>query len=152
VKSLNQCLLAAVLSSGIFIPAAAAVAQPVIKPGPNGEVVLVVTFKVKPGAEADFEKAFHRSVTCSRLEPGNVTFNIHKVFGAQRTYVQYEIWRSEDALKSHFGRPFTKALLAMFDRDLSVPLARSVQFVADLDPQPRGAPATTDPASVAECQ
>jgi quinol monooxygenase YgiN len=139
------------MSSGIFISVGTAEGQPAIQPGPNGEVVLVVTFKVKPGAEADFEKAFHRSVTCSRLEPGNVIFNVHKVFGAQRTYVQYEIWRSEDALKSHFGRPYTKALLAMFDRDLAVPLARSVNFVVDLDPQPRAAPATTDPASVADC-
>jgi hypothetical protein len=113
------------MSSGIFISVGTAEGQPAIQPGPNGEVVLVVTFKV--------------------------IFNVHKVFGAQRTYVQYEIWRSEDALKSHFGRPYTKALLAMFDRDLAVPLARSVNFVVDLDPQPRAAPATTDPASVADC-
>jgi quinol monooxygenase YgiN len=148
----NRRILATVVSSGIFISAGTAVGQPAIQAGPNGEVVLIVNFEVKPGAEADFEKAFHRSVTCSRLEPGNVIFNVHKVFGAQRTYIQYEIWRSEDALKSHFGRPYTKALLAMFDRDLAVPLAKSVQFVADLDPQPRGAPATTDPASTADCQ
>jgi quinol monooxygenase YgiN len=148
----RRVLVLAKVLSLVFISVGTAVGQPAIQAGPNGEVVLVVNFEVKPGAEADFEKAFHRSVTCSRLEPGNIVFNVHKVFGAQRTYVQYEIWRSEDALKSHFGRPYTQALLAMFDRDLAVPLAKSVQFVADLDPQPRGAPATTDPASTADCQ
>ncbi|MEI9930139.1 MAG: antibiotic biosynthesis monooxygenase family protein [Rhizomicrobium sp.] len=66
---------------------------------------MVVDFPVKVGKEAEFERVFHRSVTCSRLEPGNITFNVHRVIDQPRHYVLYEQWRSVDALNSHFARP-----------------------------------------------
>ncbi|MEL1265120.1 putative quinol monooxygenase [Pseudoxanthomonas putridarboris] len=146
---------------GTFVAAAAlvssqsALAEIDIKAGPTGEVALVVDFEVKRGAETEFETVFHRSVTCSRLEPGNVIFNVHKVLGSERSYVLYEVWRDKDALDSHFARPYTKALFAMFERNLERPLSEGeggLHFVADLDPTPREAPAETDPASVAECR
>lgn len=68
-------------------------------------------------------------------------------------YVLYEVWRSTDALESHFERPYTKALFAMFDRDLVRPITEGgLRFVADMDPQPRAKPATTDPTSHAACR
>jgi Antibiotic biosynthesis monooxygenase len=92
-------------------------------------------------------------VTCSRLEPGNITFNVHKVMGTERSYVLYEIWRNEAAVNSHFARPYTVALFSMFDRNLARPITEGgLRFVQDLDPQPRSAPATTDPTSLAECR
>jgi len=124
-----------------------------LQSSPNGEVALVVNFEVKPGFETEFEEVFRRSVTCSRLEPGNVIFNVHKVFGAERSYVLYEVWRDEAAVKSHFERPYTIALFAMFERNLALPLSEGgLKFVQDLDPQPRSVPATTDPNSCAECR
>lgn len=145
--------LATAATASAFLSAQAADAQVALQPSPNGEVTLVVNFEVKPGAEAEFEKVFRRSVTCSRLEPGNVTFNVHKIFGTERSYVLYEIWRNEDAVKSHFARPYTIALFSMFDRNLVHPLSEGgLKFVQDLDPQPRAAPAATDPNSRAECR
>lgn len=121
----------------------------ILQPSPNGEVTLVVNFDVKPGAEAEFEQVFRRSVTCSRQEPGNILFNVHKVLGTERSYVLYEIWRDEAAVNFHFAQPYTVALFSMFERNLARPLSESgLHFLQDLDPQPRPAPAKAGPVSV----
>ncbi len=146
----KKIALGAALTVGGLLSSQAANAQITVQPSPNGEVAIVVNFEAKPGAEAEFERVFHRSVTCSRLEPGNITFNVHKILGSERSYVLYEIWRNEGALNSHFARPYTVALFAMFDRDLVTP--QGLRFAQDLAPQPRSAPATTDPNSLAECR
>lgn len=110
----------------------------VIKPSPNGEVALVVSFDVKPEAIAEFESVFARSVELSRKEPGNVFFNIHKVQDTDNQYVLYEVWRDTTALDSHFAEPYTKDLFAMFDRNLTKPITEGgLRFVADLHPEPR---------------
>lgn len=151
----KRYVLGALVAATAVVSSQSALADIEIKAGPSGEVALVVNFDVKPGAAAEFEKVFLRSVTCSRMEPGNVTFNIHKVLGAERQYVLYEVWRNKDALDSHFARPYTKTLFSMFERNLTRPLsegAGGLHFVADMAPVSRPAPATTDPASLAECR
>jgi quinol monooxygenase YgiN len=128
-------------------------AQIKIKPSANGEVVLVVDFEVKPAMEAEFLQAFKRSVLCSRLEPGNVMFNVHKVHDSERRYVLYEVWRSEQALNTHFEKPYTKALFATFDKTLSKPVTEGgLRFLAEIDPAPRSTPVTSEPASRSECR
>lgn len=114
------------------------------------ETATVIDFEVKPGAEAEFEKYFLLSARCSRLEPGNVAFNIHRVAGQQQHYVLYEVWRSPEALNAHFERPYTKALFAMFERSLAgEPKDRELR---DLSPATRSAPVSGDPADAAECR
>ncbi|MBW1248759.1 antibiotic biosynthesis monooxygenase [Pseudomonas tolaasii] len=153
MNSLKKYSLGALIAATAFISSQAAMAEIVLQPSPNGEVALVVNFEVKPGAEAEFEKVFRRSVTCSRLEPGNITFNVHKILGTERNYVLYEVWRNEAAVNSHFARPYTVALFSMFDRNLARPLSEGgLRFVQDLQPEARKAPAKTEPASVAECR
>jgi quinol monooxygenase YgiN len=150
---LKKIALSTIVAAGAFLSSQAANAQIALQPSPNGEIALVVNFEVKPGTEAEFEKIFRRSVTCSRLEPGHITFNVHKILGTERSYVLYEIWRNEDAVNSHFARPYTVALFSMFDRNLARPLSEGgLKFVQDFDPQPRTAPAGTDPTSLAECR
>ncbi len=150
---LKTIALSAVVAAGALLSSQAADAQIALQPSPNGEVAIIVDFDVKPGAEAEFESVFRRSVTCSRLEPGNITFNVHKMMGGERSYVLYEVWRSEAAVNSHFARPYTVALFSMFDRNLVRPITDGgLHFVQDLDPQKRAAPATTDPTSLAECR
>ncbi|MBW4793227.1 putative quinol monooxygenase [Pseudomonas tolaasii] len=153
MNSLKKYSLGALIAATAFISSQAAMAEIVLQPSPNGEVALVVNFEVKPGAEGEFEKVFRRSVTCSRLEPGNITFNVHKILGTEHSYVLYEVWRNEAAVNSHFARPYTVALFSMFDRNLARPLSEGgLRFVQDLQPEARKAPAKTEPASVAECR
>ncbi len=153
MNGLKKYSLGALIAATAFISSQAAMAEIVLEPSPNGEVALIVNFEVKPGTEAEFEKVFRRSVTCSRLEPGNITFNVHKILGTERNYVLYEVWRNEAAVHSHFARPYTVALFSMFDRNLARPLSEGgLRFVQDLQPEVRKAPAKTEPASVAECR
>ncbi|WNJ90305.1 antibiotic biosynthesis monooxygenase family protein [Bosea sp. 685] len=150
---LKKITLSAVVAAGVCLSSHAARAEIALQPSPNGEVALVVNFEVKPGTEAEFERLFRRSVTCSRLEPGNITFNVHKILGVERSYVLYEVWRNEAAVNSHFARSYTVALFSMFERNLARPITEGgLRFAQDLDPQPRSAPATTGPDSRAECR
>lgn len=152
MKQFLKHTLSALAVAGAMLSAHSAMAQIKVEPSPNGEVNIVVDFDVKPGKEADFEQVFHRSVTCARLEPGNITFNVHKVMDAPGHYVLYEQWRSEADLNEHFERPYTKTLFAMFDRDLKRPITEGgVRFVADMQPAPRTAPTISDPAANPEC-
>jgi quinol monooxygenase YgiN len=133
--------------------APSASAQLKIQPSANGEVVLVVDLEVKPTMEAEFLRAFQRSVLCTRMEPGNVIFNLHKVHGSERRYVLYEVWRSEQALNTHFETPYTKALFATFDKTLSQPVtAGGLRFLAEIDPAPRRGPVTSDAPLRTECR
>lgn len=146
-----RTLLAIAALTAIALPGAAQV--PVSATHPNGEVVLVVDFEVKPGFEAKFETAFARSTHCSRLEPGNVTFNIHRVVESPGHYVLYEVWRSTGALESHFQQPYTVALFAMFDRALVRPVTEGgLRYLGDLDPADRSPPVASDPASDPRCR
>lgn len=152
--TLKTLMVAAVFAGGLAEATAPALAQtPIRATNANGEVVLVVDFEVKPGSEPEFEQVFRRSVTCSRLEPGNVAFNIHKVVDSDRRYVLYEIWRSPADLEAHFAQPYTQALFAMFDRTLVQPVTEGgLRYIADLDSAARPAPVTSDPSSRAECR
>lgn len=118
---------------------------------PSGAVSLVVDFEVKPGFEAEFESFFARSIQCARLDPGNAVFNVHKVAGAEGRYVAYNVWRSTDALKAHFQRPYTKALLEMQKRALAKPLTESLRFISPLDPARLAAPVQGDPSDNPRC-
>lgn len=131
-----------------------AFAQIDIKPtNERGEVALVVDFEVKPGFEAEFERAFRRSVICSRLEPGNITFDFHAVVDAPGRYVLYEIWRNPDAVRTHFETPYTKDLFALFERALAKPLTEGgLRFISEPVPAGRTPPAATNPASRPECR
>ena len=130
---------------------AQAQAAPEIKAGPNGEIVVLGTFTVTPGAEGEFEQVARRSIRCSRMEPGHVAFTMHKsLVGPGSTYVLYEVWRDEAALESHFHQPYTQALFRSFEQTLEAP--PDLKFLAELAPAPRAPRVTTDPASAETCR
>lgn len=143
-----SCLL---IASVTPLPASA---QIEVRPThPNGEVSLVVDFEVKPGFEKEFETFFARSIKCVRLDPGNAVFAIHKVAGTEGRYVAFNVWRSAAALKSHFERPYTKALLAMQKRALVRQINEGgLRFISDLDPAKRIAPVAGDPSDNPDCR
>lgn len=129
----------------------AADAPPEVKVSPNGEITVVATLDVKPGSEADFEKAARLSIKCTRLEPGSVTFSIHRALDRSTpTYVMYEVWRDLAALQSHFVQPYTQALFASFKLHLIAQPAMS--FVAELTPASRPPLAVTNPKNLSECR
>ncbi len=119
----------------------------------NGEVSVIVEFVAKVGLQSELEAHLKRSIECSRREPGNISFDVHRVVGEDRRYVLYEVWRSPDALRAHFERPYTKTLFAAFDRILTEPVTEGgLRFIGDLYPQPRQAPAVGGPEANPDCR
>ncbi len=119
----------------------------------NGEVSVIVEFVVKAGLQSELEAHLKRSIECSRREPGNISFDVHRVVDEDRRYVLYEVWRSPDALRAHFERPYTKALFAAFDRTLTGPVTEGgLRFIGDLYPELRRAPAVGGPEANPDCR
>ncbi|UFP93680.1 putative quinol monooxygenase [Gloeobacter morelensis] len=122
---------------------------------PNGETALLVEFDVKPGSEAEFEQALAILTRCAKLDPGAIVFNAHKVRDQAGRYTLYEIWRSPEALMSHWRRPYVKNLLKTAERTLAKPIANGGivrRFISEIEPAKRSAPVTGDPSSVTECR
>lgn len=140
------------LSTSAFNTSVFAAEKIVLKAtNPNGETALIVNFQVKKQNIKEFEKIFNRSIMCSRLEPGNIIFNLHPIVDNEGSYALYEIWRSPEALQSHFERPYTKALFAFFESDtLEKPI--DMKFVGEIFSQKRSSPVAGDPKDVPECR
>ncbi len=152
-NDIRNAVAAASLAIAAGAAALPAQAQVEIKPThPNGEVSFIVDFEVKSGFGEEFETFSRRSALCARLDPGNIAFEIHKVIGAENRYLYYVIWRSPDALRSHLERPYTKALLGMFQRALARPLSESIRYITDMSPAVRPAPPAGDPFDNPTCR
>jgi quinol monooxygenase YgiN len=118
----------------------------------NGETALFIDIEIKPGTESAFETAVLKSVKCSRFEPGNITFNIHKIYHDERKYMLYEVWRTPEHFKAHLDRPYTKALMDTLAVTMVQPLDASLHFAGDFAPAPRMEPGIAEPSKVDECK
>jgi quinol monooxygenase YgiN len=77
----------------------------------NAPFTLIVEFKVKPDQAKAFKKLIRQAVTNTRKEPGNAVYSTHADTKDENTIVFTEVWRSMEALQSHVGQEYTKALL-----------------------------------------
>jgi len=80
----------------------------------------VVTFKVKEGKNADFEKAFAEMMVAVRAhEPGNVQYDLFRSPQDPQTYVIIERYKDEAARaahsKSEHGKKLITALSDLLD-------------------------------------
>jgi len=93
---------------------------------------MVVTFKVKPGMNEAFEKAFHdmeKGVAGS--EPGNVTYDLFHLVGDPQTYVVFEHYKNPAAVAAHGKSEHGKKLLAALKGLLDGrPEAMRLEFVS----------------------
>lgn len=65
------------------------------------EVRVVATLTAKPGFRDDVRAAVERIVEPSREEVGNIQYDLHEEADHPGTYVFFERWVSEEALKRH---------------------------------------------------
>ena len=91
--------------------------------GPNAQkpmpTTFVVKFKVKPGTNAAFEKAFIEMQAGVRAhEPGNVYYDFFVTDQDPQTYVIVERYRDAAALSAHGQSEYGKKLFATL-RDLT---------------------------------
>jgi quinol monooxygenase YgiN len=91
-------------------------AQPPSAPGPGSGppfTAMVVTFKVKAGKNADFEKAFSEMMIGVRTqEPGNVIYELFHTTQDPQTYVIIEQYKDADAVAAHGKSEHGKKLIA----------------------------------------
>jgi quinol monooxygenase YgiN len=74
---------------------------------------LVVRFTVRPGSEADFDDLIARTTAAIRdREPGTLVYACHRVEGAPRQRIFYELYRDEGAFDEHNRQEHVKAFLS----------------------------------------
>lgn len=74
---------------------------------------LVVRFTVRPGAESAFDALVADTAAGIReREPGTLMYACHKVDGAPRQRIFYELYASRAAFDAHESQPHTRRFLA----------------------------------------
>lgn len=97
---------------------------------------LVVTFKVKPGANAKFEAAFREMQGAMRKdEPGALYYDLCRPQGGDaQTYVMVERYADEAAFNAHRGTPHMQKLIAALGDSMDGrPEAQMLEIVSGLD-------------------
>lgn len=101
-------------------------------PAASNATAMVVTFKVKPGMNEAFEKAFRdmeKGVASS--EPGNVTYDLFHLAGEPQTYVVFEHYKDPAAVSAHGKSEHGKKLIAALNGLLDGrPDAMRLEFVS----------------------
>ncbi|MBO0810280.1 MAG: antibiotic biosynthesis monooxygenase [Actinobacteria bacterium] len=74
---------------------------------------LVVRFTVRPGREEEFDDLVSRTAEGIReREPGTIVYACHRVDGAPRERIFYELYAGRAAFDEHETQPHTRHFLA----------------------------------------
>lgn len=87
----------------------------------------VVRFKVKPGKNAQFEKAMAKiQAALVTSEPGNIFYDLYLPSPDSQTYVLIEHYRNADAVTAHGKDPHTQQMVADIKDLLDGPTAQAI--------------------------
>jgi quinol monooxygenase YgiN len=75
-----------------------------------GKIAAIATIKAQEGKEAELEEAFKSMVAYTANEPGTLVYALMKKDGEPGTFVFFELYESEDALKAHSTSDNMKAM------------------------------------------
>jgi quinol monooxygenase YgiN len=112
---LTSTFAVALCLTGLGAAATAQSQQPAASSAATAPVAttFVVRFKVKPGKNADFEKAMAKmQAALVSAEPGNVFYDLYLPAPDSQTYVLIEHYRNADAVAAHGKDPNTKQMVA----------------------------------------
>lgn len=84
------------------------------------EIRVVATMVAKEEYKNDVYHALKAVVIPSRREAGNIKYELHQDMQHDRTYVFFEIWKSQHALDEHNETPHFKELINKIDGKLDV--------------------------------
>lgn len=65
-----------------------------------------VRFHIKPGCEARFEELARPSVEATRLEKGNISYDMGPERGKPHTYTFFERWKDQGSVDLHEQQPY----------------------------------------------
>ena len=95
--------------------------------GVPAPTTFVVRFKIKPGRNAQFEKAMAKiQAALVKSEPGNIFYDLYLPTADSQTYVLIEHYRNADAVAAHGRDPNTRQMVADIKDLLDGPMAQAV--------------------------
>lgn len=98
-------------------------------------VVVVATFRVKAGREAEGEAVLRRVIEQTHAhEPGCVLYALHRALDDPTRFVVVEKWDSRDDLDAHFEQPYMGEIAAARDLLAEPPSVWFTEPVAAGDP------------------
>jgi quinol monooxygenase YgiN len=84
----------------------------------------VVTFKIKPGRNAEFEKVMATlQAALVKSEPGNLYYDLYLPAADSQVYVLIEHYRDADAVQAHGKDPHTQQMATAIKDLLDGPLS-----------------------------
>jgi quinol monooxygenase YgiN len=81
--------------------------------------VIVAQFQAKPGLADSLEQVLKALIPDVEKEAGTLQYVLHRVKNEEGSFLFYERYASEDAVKSHLASPYLKKALEL-SRDLIV--------------------------------
>jgi quinol monooxygenase YgiN len=86
------------------------------------QIVMLVTFKVKPEMHDVFKQSLLHDITQARQESGYISMHLFAAKDDPNTLFLLERWQNQLALDNHFTQPYTKTVLKLAETALIHPL------------------------------
>jgi len=97
-------------------------------------VSLFITCKINDGYRDRVIAQLEKHAAASRLEAGNLLFDVYTVDGDEDTFVIYERWENEHALKViHANQPYYKETGILLNEALATPMEEYLSFVSEIN-------------------
>lgn len=85
-------------------------------------IVLNVFIPVKPEEEENFLKSINKLIEHSRLEEGNISYDMFKQTDKENMYVTIEHWKDEEAIAVHNDSDHFQAFAATINDFVVTPM------------------------------
>jgi autoinducer 2-degrading protein len=96
-------------------------------------LIQMVSINVKPGHADEFLEAFRINYEGTRLEPGNLRFDVLRNPEDEHSFVIYEVFRSPEALDEHRKTPHYQECVRRIDPILAGPRTKTFYKVEMAD-------------------
>ena len=118
--------LAGAVQAQTPVPPASAPGTSPASPGP-APTTFVVTFKVKPGRNADFEHIMSKvQGALPASEPGNVFYDLYQAEPGSQTYILIEHYKDAAAVQAHGRDPAAREMLKALGDVLDGPMSAAI--------------------------
>ncbi|MBN1085810.1 antibiotic biosynthesis monooxygenase [Erwinia aphidicola] len=84
-------------------------------------ILIVATFTAKAGKGDELFAVLNRCVAPSRLEEGNLHYDLYRSVENSDSFLFHETWKSAAAIELHESQPHFQALLAGVESLLAAP-------------------------------
>lgn len=96
-------------------------------------LIQMVSINVKPGHADEFLEAFRINYEGTRLEPGNLRFDVLRNPEDEHSFVIYEVFKSPEALDEHRKTPHYQECVRRIDPILASPRTKTFYKVEMAD-------------------